>query len=544
VVRFGDSALLVAAEDHTAAARLAAAVARAALEGVDDVVAGLRSVLVVVDPRRAGVDDVAARLGVMDPAEVSAPTVRTHEVPTVFDGPDLGPLARSVGLAPARIVDALAGVGLRVTTLGFSPGFAYLAGLPAPLDAVGRRDSPRPVVPAGSVALAGGFAAVYPQATPGGWHLVGRTDLVLFDPATPPYARFGPGDTVRFVPVAEPAPAGPPRPGAFPARRPWAPPTGAVAFSVEEPGFLTLVQDRGRLGVAHLGVPAGGPADPASHELANRLVGNAPGTAALEITARGPTLVARCDLHVAVVGDDPAVTLDGREMAPGRVVPVRRGQVLVVGAVRAGLRATLAVAGGLVVPAVMASASTDTLAWVGPGPIRAGDLLGLGAPPVEGRLADHLVAHPGAPGRVRTLRVVGGPHAEWFVPGALGRLGATRFAVGGASDRVGVRLAPLEGPVDLGRRDGELESVGMVTGAVQVPADGRPVVLGPDHATLGGYPVLAVVIRADRGVLGQCRPGDEVDLVPVSMQEADRAGRLAERTLAGSVLGRYPVLPG
>ena len=84
----------------------------------------------------------------------------------------------------------------------------------------------------------------------------------------------------------------------------------------------------------------------------------------------------------------------------------------------------------------------------------------------------------------------------------------------------------------------------MVTGAVQVPPDGDPVVLGPDHATLGGYPVLAVVIRADRATLGQCRPGDRVELVPVSMDDADRAGRDLDRALAGAVVGHYPVLPG
>jgi len=541
VVRFGDSALLVAVDDPPAAARLAEAVRRAALAGVDDVIAGLRSVVLVLDGRPADLDDLVERLDAADRVAPPPPAGRAHEVPTVFDGPDLAPLAGAVGARPLQIVDALAGVTLRVAILGFSPGFAYLAGLPAPLDSVGRRATPRPVVPAGSVALAGGFAAVYPQATPGGWHLVGRTGLRLFDPATPPYSRFQPGDTVRFVPVA-PGPA--PAPGPGPGRAPWSVAPGrALAFTVGDPGFLTLVQDRGRLGVAHLGVPSAGPADPVAHELANRLVGNPPGTAALEITARGPALTAGADLHVAVVGDDPVVSLDGREVAPGRVVPVRRGQVLAVGAVRAGLRASLAVAGGLAVPVVMASCSTDTLSWVGPGPLRVGDQLGLGPAPPLGALADHLAPGTGsAAGGPRTLRVVGGPHPGWFAPDALERLGAVRFVVDGASDRVGLRLQ-ADGPADLGRRVGELDSLGMVTGAVQVPPDGRPVVLGPDHATLGGYPVLAVVIRADRGVLGQCRPGDRVHLVPVPMDEADRAGRGLEHDLGRAAVGRYPVRP-
>lgn len=208
---------------------------------------------------------------------------------------------------------------------------------------------------------------------------------------------------------------------------------------------------------------------------------------------------------------------------------------------RAGLRAAVAVSGGLVVPAVMGSRATDTLSWTGPGPVRAGDELGLGSERHRAGLADHLV--PGAPaGAPRSLRVVAGPHREWFGADALARLVERDYVVDEASDRVGLRLRALGVPADLGRRPGELESVGMVTGAVQVPPDANPVVLGPDHATLGGYPVLAVVIRADRGVLGQCRPGDRVRLEAVSMDEAERAGRSLDRWLGQAAVGRYPVL--
>ncbi|MGP8059574.1 MAG: 5-oxoprolinase/urea amidolyase family protein [Acidimicrobiales bacterium] len=540
VVRFGDSALLVPVDSAPAAARVAAEVVRQAVPGVVDVVPALRSVLVVVEPALADPGDLAERLGALDPASLPAPAGRRHDVPTVFDGADLPEVADAVGARVEEVVETLAAATLVVATLGFSPGFAYLAGLPAPLDSLGRRATPRPTVPPGSVALAAGFAAVYPQATPGGWHLVGRSALTLFDPAAPPYARLAPGDTVRFVPRApERAPA-PARPGRR--RAPWSVAPGApVAFSVEEPGLLTLAQDRGRVGAAHLGVPVGGPADPTAHQLANRLVGNDPAATALEVTARGPTLLARSDLHVAVVGADPVLHLDGHEVGAGRVFPVRAGQRLAVGAVRAGLRAAVAVSGGLVVPAVMGSRATDTLSWTGPGPVRAGDELGLGSERHRAGLADHLV--PGAPaGAPRSLRVVAGPHREWFGADALARLVERDYVVDEASDRVGLRLRALGVPADLGRRPGELESVGMVTGAVQVPPDANPVVLGPDHATLGGYPVLAVVIRADRGVLGQCRPGDRVRLEAVSMDEAERAGRSLDRWLGQAAVGRYPVL--
>ena len=285
--------------------------------------------------------------------------------------------------------------------------------------------------------------------------------------------------------------------------------------------------------------------------------GTTPGTTALEVTARGP--VVRCvgtvPLHVAVVGADPLVTVDGREVGAGHVVPVGPGQRLAVGPVRGGLRAYVAVAGGLGVPAVLGSTGTDLLARLGPGPLVAGDALGLaGRPgPMADRLAPEGRRAVGAAAR-RVLRVLPGPHAEWFRPGVLEELAGAAWTVEPTSSRVGLRLRRAaeadagDGPGGAGaagvwRRPGELDSQGMVTGAVQVPPSGEPVVLGPDHATLGGYPVAAVVIRADRWVIGQCRPGDEVSLEPVTPREAGLA-LAAHRRAARAVTGRYPTAAG
>jgi KipI family sensor histidine kinase inhibitor len=540
-VAVGDAGLLAAVEGPAEARALAAAVSGARWPGVLDVVGGLRTVLVTVTPGRADLDDLCARVAWLGPATLAAARPRAHRLAVVLDGPDLDEVCGLAKVAPDELADLLAGAVLEVAVVGFSPGFAYLSGLPPPLAAVGRRSAPRPSVAAGSLALAGGFAAVYPQATPGGWQLVGRTPARLFDPRTPPYAVLAPGDTVRLDPVAGDAGAAPPPP----ARRAMRVAEGArPAFVVVDPGVLSMVEDAGRRGMAHLGVPGAGPADPLTHALANRLVGNPVTAAALEVTARGPVLVATDHLHVAVVGHAP-VTVDGREVGAGHVVPVAPAQRLAVGPVEAGLRCYLAVAGGLAAPEVMGSCSTDVLARIGPGPLVAGDELGRAGP--AGPMADRLA--PGAPGlpegagRRRVLRVLPGPHAGWFPDGALDRLAGAVWVVGGASDRVGLRLSPASGP-GVERRHGELASEGMVTGAVQVPPDGSPVVLGPDHATLGGYPVVAVVAACDRWLIGQCRPGDEVELAPVTPAEAAAAlGDLVARASAG-VVGRYPVVPG
>jgi allophanate hydrolase subunit 2 len=142
------------------------------------------------------------------------------------------------------------------------------------------------------------------------------------------------------------------------------------------------------------------------------------------------------------------------------------------------------------------------------------------------------------------LRVVPGPHAEWFAPDAFPALAARRFRVGAESNRVGVRLEQMEGPSSLRPAHGgpaELDSQGTVTGAVQVPPSGDPVILLPDHATLGGYPVLAVVASADHGVLGQCAPGVSVVLVPVDHRAARAALAQGRRAMEGAVSGRYPL---
>jgi len=546
VVRpFGDAAFVLALESPTIAAGTAEAIREQSWPGVEDVVPGLRSVVVSFDPLVASAEAIVDELQGLEPRHRRPSGSRTVRIPVVFDGEDLEEVVRITGLRRAQVVEMLTNVTLEVAVVGFSPGFAYLAGLPPALCKVPRRSEPRPRVPAGAVAIAGGHAAVYPQATPGGWHLVGRSELTMFDPATAPYALLKPGDRVRFDPVeprrersgARDVPA-PPRK----VRAPWRATDKMPTFVVEDPGIFTTVQDRGRIGFAHLGVPRSGPADPVSFRLANALVGNPVGAATLEVTARGPCLACRAPAYVAVVGGGPEVWIDATSVAPGRVVPVLPGQRLRIGQVRSGLRAYLAVAGGFDLPPVMGSRSSDVLTAIGPGALRVGDELCVGVPKVP--LASHVLT--GAPGQHahggrRRVRVVLGPHHEWF--SARGEEPAHGI-VGAASNRVGVGLELAAGPVPgwfRRRLVRELESQAMVTGAIQVPPGRGPIALLNDHATMGGYPVAATVISADLGEIGQCRPGDEVEVVPVSIEEARSARAALERALQRAVVGRYPL---
>lgn len=272
-------------------------------------------------------------------------------------------------------------------------------------------------------------------------------------------------------------------------------------LTVVEAGLLTTVQDRGRTGWAHLGVPRGGALDDVAAALGNRLVGNGPDDAVLEVTLGGFAARAGEGAWVAVTGAPCPVTVDGVPAAHGEPVRLPAGGELRVGAPSGGVRVYVAVGGGIAVPPVLGSRATDTLAWVGPPQIRDGDRLPVG--PASGSPRAQETPRPLRPG---ALRVIPGPRADWF-DDAVARLCATPYVVSGDSNRIGMRLAGEPLPR---AREGELPSEGMVLGSVQVPPSGLPVVFLADHPPTGGYPVVAVVDPADLWQCAQLRPGEEV----------------------------------
>lgn len=266
-------------------------------------------------------------------------------------------------------------------------------------------------------------------------------------------------------------------------------------------GPLVTVQDQGRPGYAHLGVPRAGALDRPAADLANRLVGNAPDAAVLEVLLGGLELRAERGCWIAVTGAPAPLDVDGAVRGHSRAEWVPPGGVVRLGRPATGLRSYLAVGGGIAVAPVLGSRSTDTLAWVGPPRVEPGAVLPIGP---AGRPRPHDTPRPLAPGR---LRLLPGPRDDWFAPDAIDRLCAASYAVSADSDRIGLRL---DGPSLPRVRTGELASEGMVLGAVQVPPDGRPVVFLADHPPTGGYPVIGVVLEDDLWQCAQLRPGDPV----------------------------------
>lgn len=277
-------------------------------------------------------------------------------------------------------------------------------------------------------------------------------------------------------------------------------------ITVRTSGPLTTVQDRGRPGLAHLGVPRAGALDRPAAELAQRLVGNDPGAALLEVVMGGFAATTDAGRWVAVTGAAGSLRIGAVAGAHGEPAWWPAGAELTIATPARGMRSYLAVAGGIDVEPVLGSRSTDTLAWVGPPRVGDGDRLPVGATTAAPRPLD-----VGSPSRRGPLRVTPGPRDDWFDATAWQTLSRSSYVVTTESNRIGLRL---DGPELLRARTDELPSEGMVLGSVQVPPDGRPVVFLADHPPTGGYPVIGVVRTDDLWQCAQLRPGDEVRFTP------------------------------
>jgi biotin-dependent carboxylase-like uncharacterized protein len=288
-------------------------------------------------------------------------------------------------------------------------------------------------------------------------------------------------------------------------------------LEVTAAGLFATVQDRGRHGFLDHGVGPSGAADRASAALANRLVANRPDAAVIEALFGGLAVRARGPAELAVTGAYCPLTVTTtagrtRQAAMYELVELADGDELRLGAPRAGVRAYLAVRGGVAVEPVLGSRSFDTLAGIGPAPLAAGHVLPVGDATAGEPVVD-AVAPPwgeGGDAAAVVLEALAGPRADWFTPEALGMLGSRVFTVTPTSDRVGVRLA---GPAPLERAiTRELPSEPMALGSLQVPAGGHPIIFLSDHPVTGGYPVIAVLTEASIDRAAQLAPGQLVRL--------------------------------
>lgn len=320
----------------------------------------------------------------------------------------------------------------------------------------------------------------------------------------------------------------------------------AGTLDIVSPGLMTSLQDLGRLGAQALGMPVAGATDAIALRLANAIVGNPENTGALEIGFLGPTVVAAADGVRVVLGGKAKLTLqpadggDARMVKPWRSLLLRRGDKLNIGAVEEGGVAYLAVAGGFAIAPFMGSQSTYMRSGLGGfegRALKAGDRLPLNTVAAEGderELAEDIDYGSGP------IRVVLGPQEDRFTPKGIETFLSATYTVTKEADRMGIRL---EGETVEHTRGADIASEGVVTGSIQVPGNGKPIILMADRQTTGGYTKIATVISADLARVGRMKPGDVLQFAAVEVAVAEEARRLLEKQVRRLKDGIRTALP-
>jgi KipI family sensor histidine kinase inhibitor len=491
------------------------------VDGILDMVPAARTLMIRFRPEKLTAERLAGAIATRDLSARAAASDVLVEIPVNYDGEDLADVAELTGLSVEDVIRRHTESTFTVAFCGFAPGFGYLVGGDPELH-VARRQSPRTKIPAGSVALAGAFSGVYPQSSPGGWQIIGTTPEKMWDLSRDPPALFQPGHQVRFVDLANTARQVSITSGKATPAAPEDPATDALTFKVLSAPMPALFQDLGRFGQTGQGVSSSGALDQGALKAANRVVGNPVGTACLEIILGGFCFEVSGRAVFGITGAPCPISIRdsaGHVITPETYQPIslEAGDVVTLGQAPRGMRSYLAVRGGFVVTPVLGSASSDTLAVVGPAPVTAGTVLtvddnGSGLTSVSITETPGFT-HPAA-GEEVTLDVVMGPRSDWFTEAGIAMLSSQPWTVTPQSNRVGIRIA---GEVPLERKDkAELPSEGTATGAIQVPHSGQPVLFLADHPLTGGYPVIGNVAEYHLDLAGQIPVNAQIRFRPVT----------------------------
>lgn len=518
------------------------------LQAIVEIIPAARTLLIKFDPSLSDENTLETKIAGLKLEKGQQKSGKLVEIPVVYDGEDLDDVAALLKIDREEVIRRHVESHYQVAFCGFAPGFAYLTG-GDPIFNVPRRASPRKSIPAGSVALAGKFGGVYPQPSPGGWQLIGRTNVKMFDLDRDPPSLLKPGDRVHFVDVTKDYSARPegatnfslsrndeagkstPERANSKALKSSASTKAAEAnekASLAKTGdhddngrsateatpkpqenavfklLTTLMpvtfQDRGRLFQSSQGLSPSGALDQKAMANANRLVGNSLEQPVLEFTYGNGRMKALQPSVIAFTGANLPITI---KSAKGKVfvfeknipLAIDEGDEIILGRPLAGFRSYMALRGGFKVEPVLKSASFDSLSNLGPKPLSEGDnifiannsalrpvLLSLDDPYFLPEAGDNVV-----------LDVVMGPRTDWFTEQSIAMFLEKHWQVTPASNRIGIRLQS-DARLERSRSD-ELPSEGTVTGAIEVPANGEPVLFLRDRPVTGGYPVIANLVE-------------------------------------------------
>ncbi|EHZ6872404.1 MULTISPECIES: 5-oxoprolinase/urea amidolyase family protein [unclassified Providencia] len=472
--------------------------------GIDEITPAARTILIRYNPFRIDVNELVEKISVRDVSRRVGKASKLVTIPVHYNGEDLSDVAAHLGISTAEVIRRHTENEFQVAFSGFAPGFGYMVSKGANLN-VPRRQSPRVRIPAGSVALAGEFSSVYPQASPGGWQLIGVTELLMWDINRPEPALVQAGMRVNFVDATK-------------SQISYSLPTKvsieknaenvSADLTVLATGLQVLFQDLGRIGQSALGISESGSMDKSALRSANRIVGNKSDSAVLEITQGGFKAQVHKDLIVAVTGAPCSIEVITKEHQQYQVntyqpIHLAKGDTIKLSRPNKGVRSYFAVRGGFNIEPILSSCSFDTLAQVGPAPIKVGQTLTVSTN--SSLLAVSLNETPAfdypAENDVVVLDVTLGPRTDWFTKQAVGQLTRQLWQVTASSNRIGLRLSS-DKPLEREQLQ-ELPSEGTCIGAIQVPANGQPVLFLNDHPLTGGYPVIGAVCEYHLDLAGQ-----------------------------------------
>jgi len=529
---FGDNGLLIEFGNvinlkvNCKVVALSEAIIDAKIRGVEELVPTYRSLLVRYNASKTSYEQLAFSIKDIEKTmkeRKKEKAGRKTTIPVVYGGeygPDLSDVARSHGLTEEQVVKTHSGREYRVYMVGFVAGFPYL-GEVADEIATPRLETPRLKVPAGSVGIAEKQTGIYPCEAPGGWRIIGRTPLRLFNPLQQRPALLQLGDIVKFKPISEKEfriteKTTQKQPADYVSKNK----KGLEVLKVLKPGFFTTVQDLGRYGYLKYGVPISGAMDTFSHAAANLLVANNPEDACLEITLIGPELQALTKTQIAITGGIACPKIDDQLVPMWQTLEVQEGAVISFGKMESGCRAYLAIRGGTDTPQILGSRSTYVRGGFGGingRQLKAEDIIGgldVSLLKVGYSMPQELV--PKFTGQFKA-HVVLGPQADMFTEEGITTFLSSQYKVTLEADRIGYRL---EGPMIEHEAKADIISDALLPGAVQIPKNGKPITLMRDAQTAGGYPKIAVIITPDVSALGQAKTNDIVEFSKITMQRA------------------------
>lgn len=477
-----------------------------------------------------------------------------HVIPVCYEGeyaPDLKNVSDHAGLSGKEVVSLHSSKEYPVYMLGFLPGFAYLGGLDERLETP-RLKTPRLYIPAGSVAIGGSQTGVYPLNSPGGWQIIGRTPLKMYDERKNPSVFVNAGDRIKFKPISlrtfNKIAKKLEKLSVKKNKKSVASFAVSGGVRILSGGIMTTVQDLGRIGYQRYGFSVSGAADSISFRLANIIAGNPENVPALETTLSGPEMTFISDVDFCITGANQNPLLDGRPVPLYTRVSAHAGSSLILGTALSGMRSYIAFTGGIIVPSVMGSASTSLKYELGGyfgRKIQAGDELAIGFVPERYRklhvlsedknttirflcssivTTAHTTNEASAP--VLDLRVIKGVQFDAFTKKGIETFTSEIYTVSSDSDRMGCRLL---GSAVESKNGTDIISDSIALGSVQISSAGFPIVMLADRQTTGGYAKIATVIPSDIPFLVQSVPGTKIRFRFIEEDEAIAILRVQKR---------------